>query len=186
MASNILRCSNPFQMVRPPKWWLEEMKRFDSDLVIFPSQTRMVFVLARRAKHSAGETLHTVSGITQNPDTILMNRNKLVRVCEILPGVLWDMRVFQRLANHDIRRQGGPKAVADKLDRMDEKKRETIQRDQDSEVEARARDAYKLYGYKNGSRISLANRNGRGDVKKNPVSVRVPAPIPSGIVLASS
>jgi hypothetical protein len=185
MASNILRCANPFQMTRPPKWWLNEMHLFDPELVIFPSQQRMVFVLARRAKHSAGESLHDVKGLTQNPDTILMNRNKLVRVCEILPGVIWDQRVFKRLANHDIRRLGGPRAVADRLEAMDEKKRKTIQRDQDSEVEARARDAYKLYGYKTGSRISLANHNGRGDVKKNPVSVRVPAPIPSGIVLAT-
>lgn len=187
VAKNVLRVPNPFQMTRPPAWWLNEMELFDPQLVIFPSQARMVFVLARRATKSAGESLHDVKGLTQNPDTLLMHKHRLVRVCEILPGVIWDQRVFQKLANHDIRRLGGPKAVADRLDAQDTKRRETLQKDQDNEVTARASDAYRAYKYKIGERLSLtpANKHGRGDLHKTPVSVHVQKPIPSGLVLAT-
>lgn len=172
-------CPNPFQMAYPPKWWLDEMALFDDKLVIFPSQKNMVFILARRATRTKGESPHDAKGVSQNPDTILMHRHRLVRVCEILPGVIWDQRVFQRLAAHDIRRLGGAAETANRLDAMDRKRAETLDRDQNAELEARAADGYKAYKYKTGERISLtaSGKHGRGDLKKKPVSVHVRKPI---------
>lgn len=163
-------------MVPPPVWWLEEMRRFDDRLVIFPSQHRMTFVLARRATKSAGETLHTVKGVSQNPDTLIMASHRLVRVCEILPGVIWDQRVFQKLAAHDIQRLGGPTAVADRLDAMDAKRDADIQKAQDDEVSQRAKAGYLAYKSRIGERISLAKTQGRGTLKTQPVSVSVRQP----------
>jgi hypothetical protein len=162
----------------PPLWWLNEMHLFDPQLVIFPSQKTMTFILARRATRSKGESPHGVKGITQNPDTLIMATHRLVRVCEILPGVIWDQRVFQKLAAHDIHRLGGWKQVAARLDDMDRKKQETLLRDQDTELDARSHDGYKLYKYKIGERISLSSaaKHGRGDIKVKPVSVHVRKP----------
>jgi hypothetical protein len=185
----ITPCANPFGMTYPPKWWLQEMWKFDDKLVIFPSQKNQTFILARRASRSAGEPLHDVKGVSQNPDTIFMNRHKLVRVCEIVAGTIWDMRVFARLAAHDIHRLGGHKKVSQLLEAMDEKRAQTLQRDQEAEVDARAHDAYKAMKFAIGERISMApNKHGRGSVKKKPVSVhvRAPKPNPSGIQLATS
>lgn len=177
--SNWLRVANPFDMVQPPEWWLKEMMLFDDKLVIFPSQLRMTFILARRATRTKGESPHGVKGLTQNPDTLIMASHRLVRVCEILPGVIWDQRVFQKLAAHDIHRLGGASEVANRLDAMDAAKAQRIQADQENEVTARASDGYKAYKHTIGERISLApNKHGRGVVKKNPVSVHVQKPIP--------
>lgn len=172
----------------PPAGWLRELHLFDPKLVIFPSQKRATFILARRATRSAGEPLHDVKGLSQNPDTLLMHANHLVRVCEILPGVIWDMRVFAKLAAHDIQRLGGASEVANRLDAMDERRRDTLQRDQENEVAARASDAYKVYKYKIGERISLtpAGKHGRGDLRTTPVSVHVRKPIPPAPVSASA
>ncbi len=187
--ANTLRVPNPFQMTPPPLWWLREMALFDSKLVIFPSQKRMTFILARRATRTKGESPHNAKGITQNPDTLIMASNRLVRVCEILPGVIWDRRVFQKLAAHDIERQGGPREVANRLDAMDLKKQERLQKDQENEVEARASDAYKAYSYKTGARLSLTptGKHGRGAHTPHPVSVHVQKPNPPAqrIVLAT-
>lgn len=172
---------NPFQLTAPPDWWLRELALFDPKLVIFPSQKRMTFILARKATRSAGESLHDVKGVTQHPDTLLMRSKRLVRVCEILPGVLWDQRIFHKLAAHDIQRLGGASEVANKLDAMDAARDARVQRDQDADLEALSHDAYKHYKSRVGERISLvSNRHGRGTVKRNPVSVHVRMPSPAG------
>lgn len=178
---NILRgVPNPFQTVAPPAWWLKELALFDPQLVLFPSQKRGTFVLGRRATHSAGEPLHDVKGLTQNPDTIVLRAHHLVRVCEIMPGVIWDQRIFIKLAAHDIRRQGGPAEVANKLDAMDVKKEQQIATAQEDELHNRSTDAYRSYKTRVGERLSLAaTPHGRGTLVKHPVSVHVRTPSPS-------
>lgn len=163
-------------MAPPPAWWLHELELFDDRLVIFPSQQKMTFVLARRATRSKGESPHDAKGVTQNPDTLIMATHRLVRVCEILPGVIWDQRVFQKLAAHDIQRLGGATAVADRLDAMDAARDAKIRKDQDDEVTARARAGYLGYKTRIGERISLAKSQGRGTLKTQPVSVPVRKP----------
>lgn len=176
---------NPFSLPKPPQWWLKELKLFDDRLVIFPSQKRATFMLARKAFRSRGEPLtpdRMKLGpdnlvVPQNPDTVFMHFNRLVRVCEISPGVKWDMRVFHKLAAHDIQRLGGAAEVANKLDAMDDKKREHADKLQQAELEARGHDAYNAYKFVGGERISMTpNPLGRGSVTPNRVSVQVKAP----------
>lgn len=174
---NWLRVPNPFQLTPPPAWWLQEMRVFDPQLVVFPSQKRMTFILARRATRSKGESPHDVKGLTQNPDTLIMASNRLVRVCEILPGVIWDQRVFRKLAAHDIQRLGGASEVANQLDAADSRRDAQIQRAQEDEIHARSTDAYRSFKTRIGERLSLAlTKHGRGDIKKTPVSINVRAP----------
>jgi len=175
---NYLTGPNPFGLSKPPKWWLTELRRFDPQLVLIPSQKNRTFLLARRATRSAGELLHDVPGLPQHPDTVLLHEHQMVRVCELLPGTIWDMRVFQKLAAHDTQRLGGGTAVADRLDAMDAQRAKTIQADQDNEITARAADGYKAFKYVTGGRISLATSQPRGTVTPNAVSVVVPSPVP--------
>lgn len=167
---------NPFGLDRPPQWWLHELHLFDPQLVVVPSQRQPTFLLARKATRSGGEPLHDVRGLTQNPDTVFLNRHRLVRVCEILPGVIWDQRVFRRLAAHDIQRLGGASQVAYRLEAMDATRQRTIQRAQEDEIAARSHAAYRGYKYRIGERMSLANPHGRGSLRRQPVSVHVQTP----------
>ena len=175
---NYIAYPNPFGLSRPPQWWLNELWLFDNRLVILPGQKRMTYLLARRAIRSAGERLHDVPGLPQHPDTVLLHQQRCVRVCELAPGLTWDMRIFQKLAAHDIQRLGGPRAVADRLDAMDAKKAETIQRDEDTELTARASDGYKSYKMRIGERLSLVKTQPPGPHTPNPVSVAVTTPLP--------
>lgn len=191
IVNGVLRCANPFGVVEPPAWWLRDMQLFDDKLVVFPSQKRGTMLLARKATRSKGQSLHDVKGLSQNPDTVLMATHHLVRVCEILPGTLWDQRIFQKLAAHDIQRLGGAKVVADRLDEMDAKKQAAIRRKQQDDIAAISTDAYLAYKTRVGERLSLTpNPHGRGTVTPNRVSVRVAAPKPSSpgsrIVLATA
>lgn len=180
VPNNYLVGVNPFGMERPPQWWLNEMWLFDPQLVLVPGLKRMVFTLARRATRCGGEPLHDVRGLSQNPDTIFLNQSRLVRVCEIMVGVTWDMRIFRKLAAHDIQRQGGAAEVANTLDAMDDKARAVIQADQESEIHARSVAGYKAYKTITGERLSLArSKHGRGTLIKHPVSVHVRKPSPS-------
>lgn len=177
IINGVLRVTNPFGVQEPPAWWLREMQLFDDRLVIFPSQKRATMILARKATRSRGESVHDIKGVTQNPDTLLMAEHRLVRVCEILPGVIWDMRVFAKLAAHDIQRLGGATRVADMLDARDEKRRESIERTQQDDLHAISGDAYRAYKTRLGERLSLApNPHGRGTVTPNRVSVHVRTP----------
>lgn len=175
---NYLVGPNPFGLSKPPKWWLRELWRFDPQLVLIPGQKRQTFVLARRATRSAGELLHDIPGLPQQPDTVFLHQHQLVRVCEIQIGTIWDMRIFQKLAAHDIRRLGGPSAVADRMDAMDAKRAATIQADEDTELTARASDGYRSYKTRIGERLSLAKSPPRGPLTPNPVSVTVPTSLP--------
>ena len=169
MAQAWIRADNPFGLDPPPEWWLKELALFDPQLRIFPSQKRATFILARVATRSAGESPHDVKGLTQNPDTLFMAARRLVRVCDILPGVIWDQRIFQKLAAHDIQRLGGGKQVANLLDDRDNRISDRIQRDQTDTLDAIGHSAWRGYQHRTGSLISLANPHGRGTVNRKPI-----------------
>lgn len=171
---------NPFDLIPPPDVWLREMWLFDDKLVLVPGQKRAVWILGRKATRSHGEPLHDVKGLTQNPDTLLLHHNRLVKVCEIAPTCLWDQRIFQRLAAHDIHRLGGWREVANRLDAMDAKNEDGIERAQHDALHARSVDAYRSYKTRIGERLSMTpNPHGRGTLKKTPVSVHVRKPTPA-------
>lgn len=184
LRSNYLTGPNPFGMSRPPAWWLRELALFDPQLVLVPGQKRKTFVLGRRATRSGGESLHTVRGLSQNPDTIFLHQHRLVRVCEIVEGAKWDMRIFAKLAAHDIERLGGAAEVANTLDAMDAAKASGIQKEQEDEIHTRSTAGYHAYKTRIGERLSLAkSRHGRGTVIKHPVSVHVATPSPPAPLL---
>lgn len=178
MARNYDATANPFGLLPPPTWWLQELALFDPQLIVFPGQKRPTYLLARRATRSWGELLHTIPGLPQHPDTLLLHQHSCVRVCELAPGLTWDQRIFQKLAAHDIQRLGGPTAVADRLDALDATKAKTIQADEDTELTARASDGYRSYKTRIGERLSLAPSQPRGPLTPNPVSVTVPTSFP--------
>lgn len=186
--TNLWKGQSNFSPTPPPTWWLEELHKFDDQLVMFPSAKAPTFILARKARISKGEPLHsepadvhTGKKLPQNPDTVYMHFNRLVRVCEIMPGNLWDMRVFARLAAVDIRRQGGAAEFANRLDAADEARAKQVQRSIDDEGDARSRAAYRGYKSRIGERLTMAKTQGVGTLVKKPISVLVRKPSPTGV-----
>jgi len=157
---NWLTVPNPFGLQEPPKWWLRAMRTFDDQLVIFPSQKDPVFRLARRSRLSAGIEPSDVPGVANHPDTVLMRNHGLVPVTTVVPGAIWDDRVFTHLAERDTWRMGGPNGsgAIRTLEALDEKAESLTNRKQVDELDQRSHDAYDAFKYRTGQRVSMAHK----------------------------
>lgn len=65
---------NPFELLKPPDYWLKPIQDYDADLRLYPSQTKPVYRLARVAHRSGGILRRTVGKLADNlpgthPDT---------------------------------------------------------------------------------------------------------------------
>lgn len=155
--SNTLPLSNTFGIAQPPKWWLDALSVFDDQLVIFPSQKDPVYRLGRKSRLSAGIEPSDVPGIENHPDTVIMRRNGLVPVTTVIPGAIWDLRVFKALAERDTQRLGGFEGTMRALEAQDQAAEAEIARVQEDELAARGVDAYASLQYRDGARVSLAH-----------------------------
>lgn len=166
---NFLSEENPFGLTAPPRWFLEEMWKFDACLVIFPSKEESVYRLARRVEH--GSPLLTVLKIHRGPDQGKMRpdsqmfwKHRLVPVTSILPSpfVQWSMVLLKDLAERDIRRQGGYKRVADKLDALDAANDSRWHADVEDGATIRARASWREQKWSRGESLDLGARRPEG------------------------
>lgn len=157
--SNYLRTTNPFSLVPPPNWWLDEMRAFDDQLVIFPSAENAHFRLARKmTKTSALLSAHLpqVKDFSPSPDTITMSAFHLVPVTTVLsgPGGMWTSYTFIELAERDVWRHGGADKVADRLEAREAAQRAKDRDNAIGEVDQMAHAMYHSYSRRTGSRVS--------------------------------
>ena len=157
-TTNCLKVANPFGLELPPKWWLDQLGVFDDQLVIFPSQKDPVFRLGRKSRLSAGIEPSDVPGIENHPDTVVMRNNGLVPVTTVVPGAVWDTRVFTHLAERDTWRMGGATETALKVEAVDDAAKKAVDTTQADELHERSADAFAAYRYRTGSRVSMAHK----------------------------
>lgn len=159
-ALNYLRGENPFGLSAPPTWFLEEMWKFDPCLVIFPSKEEGLYRLARRVEH--GSPILTI--MKGRPDTQVFWQHRLTPITSILPSpfVHWSMLLLNDLAERDIRRQGGYKKAADKLDAQDDRRDEQWRLETADGAAVRARDSWRGQKWTRGESLDLGARKPRG------------------------
>jgi len=155
---NFLRSSNPFDLTDPPKWFLQELAKFDADLVIFASLWHPIFKLARRCRRSPGVAPENVPGLDTHPDTIFMWNHKLVLVTTIIPRAHWSTNIFAKLRARDTWAEGGSAKVIKLLEDGEAAKEQREKKDFNSEGEARHSDAFAAYRYRTGGRVSMAHK----------------------------
>lgn len=157
---NFLVDENPFGLAAPPTWFLEEMWKFDPNLVIFPSKEEAVYRLARRVEHGAP----ILSVMKHRPDTKMFWKHRLVPVTSIMPSpfVHWSPLLLKDLAERDIRRQGGYKKVADRLDAEDEEKRSISHASIEDGAMIRARASWREQKWTRGESLDLGARRHGG------------------------
>lgn len=151
---------NPFGLATPPTWFLEEMWKFDPCLVIFPSKEEALYRLARRVEH--GSPLLTIA--KNRPDTRVFWKHKLVPVTSILPApyVHWSPVLLKDLAERDIRRQGGYKRAADRLDAIDDATESKWHADVEDGATIRARASWREQKWTRGETVDLGARKVHG------------------------
>ena len=148
---------NPFQLLAPPNWFLDDLWVFDDQLVIVPSQVQAVYRITRRTRRSAGlRRIATLAqGMDIHPDTKLMADQRLVPVATLAPTLGWSSQILVELARRDVWRAGGPKAAADILDAQDKAREQSIDAKCVDELTERVNRSYESYRYRTGQRLSL-------------------------------
>jgi hypothetical protein len=164
---------NPYNLLPPPESFLRELAVFDDALVIMPSVREFGYWLLRRRKLTAG--ISTV--LSLDKDSAVMVRHGLIPVTLFGGHITWGPQVLQWLRDRDTWHVGGGAKAADIYDEQDRASERQIQREIDSENDARARSAWRTVSYRNGSRVSRADVNrGRGPLRTRKRTGSAPVP----------
>jgi hypothetical protein len=161
---NFLVEENPFGLASPPRWFLEEMWKFDPCLVVFPSKEEAVYRLARRAEHGAPTLTLVADPQKRRPDTTMFWKHRLVPVSSILPApyVHWSPVLLNDLAERDVRRQGGYKKAADRLDAIDAAAESKWHSGVEDGATIRARASWREQKWTRGETVDLGARKAHG------------------------
>lgn len=152
---------NPFNLVGPPDWFLDQLAAYDDQLVIFPSQEEGVYRIAR--KHQ-GKTPRIFTFLNTRPDTKTYVAHNLVPVTSVLPPPLvqWGPVIINDLAERDIQRVGGWQAAARILEDRDETKERRLQQSIREDADELAGFAWRAMKWRTGQTIDLGGRKPEG------------------------
>jgi hypothetical protein len=146
---------NP-RMATPPEFWLQRLYDFDAELVVFPSiHVPYAYVLARRARLSAGLSAQALAQVVDQPDTKFCLTNGLVPVTMIYRYSMasWSIdNIIQSLKARDIWAHGGGEKVADLLDNSEAAQAAKARKENRDDMWNRSGDAWRSYQARTGQR----------------------------------
>lgn len=172
---NYVKDTNPFNLAGPPRWFLQQLWDYDPSLVIVPSRMGFFYRLAQRRELKLPESVVN-DVLKEQADTRMLASYSLVPVTTILSTVRWDSPlIFADLTLKAPWRMGG----ADKYEKLlhDRESKEYLAKRQqrDDYIEYLAKDAWKLYGKKIGTRTHLWSPTTKTRVAQKGHSVLIPA-----------
>lgn len=161
--TNFISTENPFALPPPPAWFLSSMFAYDPLLVIFPSKCAPLYRLARRTQTGRAQLNKIIRGI---PDSEVYLAHRLWAWKSVEPqtkvlGNSWQ-KLLLEIPEYDQQRFGSANQVADRLDAMDDEHDVAIDRDIQTELDARNHDAYILASATAGSRVGLSTKKHEG------------------------
>jgi hypothetical protein len=143
-------------MAVPPEFWLQRLYDFDAELVVFPSKhVPYAYVLARRARLSAGLGAQALAQVIDQPDTKFCLTNGLVPVTMIYrySQAAWSIdNIIASLKARDIWAHGGAEKVADLLDSSEDAKAAKARKENRDDMWNRSGDAWRSYQARTGQR----------------------------------
>jgi hypothetical protein len=150
----------------------------DSQLVVFPSQLRPVYILARRRHHS--NAMEEMNRLDKNlvrqsagMDGDILANNNLIYVRQLIGETVRRPAIFQWLRDHDTKALGGGEKVANLIETEEEwttRKRRARMVD---DIDYRAKDAWRSYQARTGRRSGYTKS--RAGATKMPVQGFTPA-----------
>jgi hypothetical protein len=197
---NYLADRNPFQLAKPPTWWLRGMYSFDPDLVLVPSRCKPVFVLARRRRLSRalGAILDRklrIDDPQHTSNTALCDAYHLVAVTTIFVQGAWTTGNLQAMLDELRRRdtwthgrpldeagqraavfEGGSQLAKD-VDAHDERNRARINQQEREACYHATGDAWRSRQARTGSRVLNA---GSPTPRRGVIATPAPMPVPRG------
>lgn len=160
MHGNWLLTANPFKLAPPPQWWLTQLNDYDSQLVVFPSQIRMAYILARRRTRSNAmaelnrldlDTVRQTAGL----DGAVMADHNLIYVRHLIGNTIRQQGIFQWLRDCDTLAQGGGEKIATRLEETEADRAARKRATMISDIDHRARDAWRSYQARTGRRAGV-------------------------------
>lgn len=181
-----LDVGSPFGLARPSLAFMDAVKNFDPDLVIFPSQTRAKYRLARKAKLSRAYNdavfkWHIQQGTVNdlNPDTKLAFTHGLILAPFDLPTAIFtaspDVLIAQ-LRLRDTWQFADEVATDLALQRLQDAAQQAREKPWQEENRARYRDLKVAWKYRTGARISLVSRRSPDAAVSPATSARAVSP----------
>lgn len=153
--NNYLPGSNPYHLAGPPAWWLAKLWDFDPSLVVIPSVQGYLYRLCQR--RPLDEKAKLVNDIKRDGDSLALAQYGLVPVTTLLATARWDNPLmWNDLAERAPWRQGGADAYIKKVEGMEAEKQFKINLENSERNTYLAKDAWKMYQIKKGTRIGLA------------------------------
>ena len=152
---NYIQDTNPFNLAAPPSWFLVQLMEFDPSLVIMPSRQGFYYRLAQRRKLLLTEKVVNEALFAES-DTKMLASHSLIPVTTIKADPNWGNPIlFKELRDRCPSMNGGAaKVIKDVEDREFaahlKKRAET-----DENLTYLAKDAWKYYGIKSGTRVGL-------------------------------
>lgn len=151
---NYIRGDNPFNLLPPPKWWLDKLWDFDADLVVVPSKMQCVYRLAQRRPPDRRANL--VHHLANDDDSRQLARYGLVPVTTIKSDAKWDNPLmWEDLRQRSPHRMGGAEAFEKALLAKEEAVRLRELADRDDAQTQRIKDSWNYYHLKRGVRSNL-------------------------------
>ena len=161
---NFIPTTNPFGLAPPPDWFLAALFAYDPLLVIFPSLSVPVYRLARRTSTGRAQLNKIIRGI---PDSEIYLAHRLWAwksvepQCDVMLNGGWG-KLLTEIPEYDQQRFGSATAVADRADALDAQAEQGINRDIQTELDARNHDAYLLASARLGTRVSYGAKKPEG------------------------
>ena len=162
--TNFIQTENPFGLAVPPAWFLSALFAYDPLLVIFPSKNQPLYRMARRTSTGRAQLNRVIRGI---PDSEVYLAHKLWAwksvepQCSIMLNGGWG-KLLAEIPEYDQQRFGTPDQVADQVDSLDHQAEAVVDRDIQTELDARNHDAYILASARVGSRVGLGVKKPEG------------------------
>lgn len=175
---NYIADANPLQLAGPPSWFLKQLWEFDSSLAIVPSKQGFYYRLGQRRPLLLKEQVIN-DVLKEQLDTAMLARHGLVPVTTILATANWSNPLFfEELRRRAPWRMGGWKKYEQMVLDQDKKDRMDRQTQVDERNTYLAKDAWRYYNKKIGTRSHLWSPT----VKGSKAASQTPAlSIPSSI-----
>ena len=169
---------NKFNLAGPPDWFRRQLWEFDPSLVIVPSRQGFYYRLAQRRKIQLPDRI-AQEALWQHSDTQMLASYSLVPVTTILSTVNWgNPFIMEELRRRAPWRMGGADKVNADLEAQDRQEEMDRRAKNDDMLTDLAKDSWKYYQMKLGTRSSLISTKATSKPTK--------APVAPGIIIPNS
>jgi hypothetical protein len=155
---NFIQGANPFKLAGPPTYWLAKLWDFDPSLVVIPSVQGFHYRICQR--RPLDEKAKLVNDVSREGDSLMLAQYGLVPVTTLLATARWDNPLmWNDLAERAPWRQGGADAYIKKVEGAEAEKQLKINLENSERNTALAKDAWKMYQIRTGTRLGLTGSN---------------------------